>query len=111
MNSFFPDGTKTWNNVIGHCPNIPSIDILKGHILSLIRPEKKYIFNIHDPTGLRYLFYLRVNLKPLRSHKHRHEFNDTLSDKCLCNHGVEDTNHFLFSCSYSLIKGQVLELV
>ena len=49
MNSFFSDGIKAWNNVIGHFPNIPSINILKGHILSLVCPEKKYIFNIHDP--------------------------------------------------------------
>ena len=104
MNSLFPDGTKTWNNVIGHFPNIPSINILKGHILSLIRPEKFFFFNIHDPIGLRYLFYLMVNLSPLRSHKHRHEFNDTPSDKCLCNHGIEDTNHFLFSCSFFTIQ-------
>ena len=34
MHSFFPDGTKTWNNVIGNFPNISSINILKGHILS-----------------------------------------------------------------------------
>ena len=42
MNSFFSDGIKAWNNVIGHFPNIPSHNILKDHILSLIRPEKKY---------------------------------------------------------------------
>ena len=28
MNSFFPDGIKAWNNVIGHFPNIPSLNIL-----------------------------------------------------------------------------------
>ena len=53
MNTFFPDGIKAWNNVLGHFPNIPSINILKGHILSLIRPVKRSIFNIHDPIGLR----------------------------------------------------------
>ena len=73
-------------------------------VLSLIRPEKKNIFNIHDPIGLWYLFYLRVNLNPLRSHKHCHEFNDTPSDKCLCNHGIEDINHFLFPCSLFTIQ-------
>ena len=98
MNSFFPDGIKAWNTVIIHFPHIPSIDILKSHILSLIRPVKKSIFNIHDPVGLRYLFYLRVGLSPLRSHKSRHGFADTPLDNCLCNHGVEDTNHFLFLC-------------
>ena len=66
MNSFFPDGIKAWNNVIVHFPNIPSINILKSHILSLISPEKKSILNIHDPSGLRYLFYLRVGLRPFK---------------------------------------------
>ena len=100
MNSFFPDGIKAWNNVIVHFPNIPSINTLKSHILSFIRPEKKSIFNIHDPLGLRYLFYLRVGLSPLRSHKNRHGFADTPLDNCLCNHGAEDTNHFLFLCPF-----------
>ena len=98
MNSFFPDGITSWNNVITDFINIPSINILKRHILSLIRPEKKSIFGIHDPIGLRYLFQLRVELSPLRSHKKRHNFLDTPSNICLCNRGIEDTNHFLFSC-------------
>ena len=40
-NSFFYDGVKAWNTIITFFPNIPSINILKNHILSLIRPEKK----------------------------------------------------------------------
>ena len=99
MNSFFPDAIKAWNNAIVLFPNIPSIKILKSRILSLIRPEKKSTFNIHDPLGLRYLFYLRVGLSPLRSHKNRHGFLDTPLGDCLCKRGIEDTNHFLFSCS------------
>ena len=98
MDSFFPDGIKAWNKVIVHFPNMPSINILKSHILSLIRPEKKSIFNIHEPLGLRYLFHLRVGLSPLRSHKNRYGFADIPLDICLCNHGVEDINHFLFLC-------------
>ena len=108
MNSFFPDGIKAWNNVIEHFPNIPSINILKGHILSLIRPVKRSTFNIHDPIGLRYLFYLTVGLSPLRSHNNCHGFVDTLSDKCLCKHGIDDTNHFLFSCSFFTIQSASL---
>ena len=45
-----------------------------------------------------YLFQLRVSLSPLRSHKFRHNFADTPSEICRCNQGIEDTNHFLFSC-------------
>ena len=102
MNSFFPGGIKAWNNVIGHFPNIPSINNLKGHILSLIRPVKISIFNIHDPIGLRYIFYLKVGLSPLRSHKNRHGFVDTFSDKCL------SIFYFLFSCSFFTIQRATL---
>ena len=112
MNSFFPDGIKAWNKVIVHFPNMPSINILKSHILSLIRPEKKSIFNIHDPLGLRYLFNLRVGLSPLRSHKNRHDFADTPLDTCLCNHGLEDINHFLFLCPlYATKRATLISIV
>ena len=69
MNSFFPNGTNSWNNVISYFNNIPSVDALKKHIFSLIHPEKKSIFGIHDPSGLRNLFQLRVGLSSLRYKK------------------------------------------
>ena len=56
------------------------------------------VFGIYDPVGLRYLFQLRLSLSPLRSHKFRHNFTDTPSEICRCNQGIEDTNHFFFSC-------------
>ena len=98
LNSFFPDGVNSWNNVISHFKTIPYMDIIKRHILSLVRPEKKSIFGIHEPSGIRILFQLRVGLSTLRYHKKRHNFIDTPSDKCCCNHGPEDINHFFFSC-------------
>ena len=78
MNSFFPDAITSWNNVISHFDRIPSINILKNHIFSLIRPKGKNIFGIHDPLGLRYLLQLRVGLSLLRYHKKCHNFIDTL---------------------------------
>ena len=80
---------------------VPSLDLLKNDIISLIRPESKSFFNIHDPTGLRYLFQLRRS--PLKGHKHCHNFTDTPSGTCQCNKGIEDTSHFLLSCpSYTV---------
>ena len=108
MNSFFPDAISSWNIIITHFDNVPSIGILKDHILSLIRPKNMSIFGIHDPLGLRYLFQLRVGLSSLRYHKRRHNFSDTLSDKCLCKSGVEDINHFLFSCPFYASKRATL---
>ena len=56
------------------------------------------VFNIHDPKGIKYLFQLRMNLNPLRSHKKHHNFADIPLDICVCNQGIEDTRHFLFEC-------------
>ena len=100
MNSFFPDAIASWNIFmeIFKYKEVPSLGILKNDILSLIRPESKSIFKIFDPVGLRFLFQLRVSLSPLRGHKLCHSFIDTPSDICHCNQGVEDTNHFLFTC-------------
>ena len=107
MNSFFPDAIRSWNNVT-YFSNVPSIYTLKGHIKSLICPNAKSIFDIHDPLGLRYLFQLRVGLSPLRSHKKHHNFIDIPSDICLCDCDIEDTNHFLFSCSFYTIPRETL---
>ena len=61
MNSLFPDVIASWNLFmdIFNYKVVPSLDLLKNDIISLIRPESKSFFNIHDPTRLRYLFQLR----------------------------------------------------
>ena len=47
-------------------------------------------FIVMYALGLHYLFQLRVNLSPLRSHKMRHNFCGTPNEICECNLGVED---------------------
>ena len=51
-------------------------------------------------TAARYLLQLIVGLSLLKYHKKCHNFIDTPSGKCLCNHGIEDTDHFLFVCPF-----------
>lgn len=41
-----------------------------------------------------------MGLSHLRHHKKRHKFADTPSDKCLCKNGIEDTHHFLITCTF-----------
>ena len=50
---------------------------LKKYMIGCHRTEGKPVFDIHDPTGLRYLFQLRLGLSPLRSHKKRYGFDPT----------------------------------
>ena len=84
--------------MISNFQDIPTYTSLKSHLFSLIRPKIKSTFGIHDALGLRYLFQLRINLSPLRSHKRRHNFSDTPSETFECNLGIEDFPHFLFEC-------------
>ena len=83
-NSFYPNATWLWNNVVSTT------------------------FGVHDPIYLRYIFQLRTCLSNLRSHKKRHNFADTPSDKCLCNLGIEDSNHFFMTCPFYTTHRQML---
>ena len=56
-----------------------------------------FFFKIHDPSGLRHLFQLRLRLSPLKSHKYRYNFIDTPSGTCHYGEDTEDISHFLFS--------------
>ena len=107
LHSFFPDATKNWNYIITDFKEIPTFEALKKHLISLYRPAIRPTFNIHN-SQLRYIFQLRVGLSSLRSHKKRHNFADTPSDKCLCKKGVEDTYHFLIKCPFYTSHRNVL---
>ena len=96
-NSFFPDAVKCWNDIGPEIRNLDKISKFKSAIMRMIQPEKKSIFNIHDPD-LRYLYQLRVGLSPLKAHKFRHKFLDIPDGTCLCSSGVESTLHFLTRC-------------
>ena len=114
VNSFFPDAIASWNLFmeIFNYKVIPSLSLLKHDIISLIRPESKNFFKIHDLTGLRYLFQLRLRLSPLNGHKYCHNFLDTPSGNCHCNQGIEDTSHFLPAClSYTTQRANLVTSV
>ena len=98
----FPDAIASWNLFmeIFNSKFVPFLRLLKNDIIFLIRPESKRCFIIHGPTGLRYIFQLRVRLSPLKGHKYWHKFIDTLSCTCQCNQGIEDTRLFLLSTPF-----------
>ena len=97
-NSFFPNAISSWNNIITNIEGNLNKSSIKSHILSIIRPNHKSFYDIHDPIGLRNVFQLRTELSPLHDHKFRHNFRDTPTSNCTCNLGIEDTGHFLFEC-------------
>ena len=112
QNSFYPDSIKSWNNLGPILTCDKSLSIFKRSILQLIKPVKKDTFNIHDRTGISWIFQLRVGLSPLYSHKMEHNFMDTRVDTCLCKIGPETTSHFLLECPlFSTHRLELLQLV
>ena len=97
-NSFYPDSVTSWNNIGPELRGAESLSIFKKNFLKLIRPEKKSLFNIHNPLGTRWIFQLRVGLSSLRSHKKLHKFQDTPVDVCVCSLNAETTQHFMLKC-------------
>ena len=69
------------------------------------------MYNIFDPTGLKFLTRLRLNFSHLREHKFRHNFQDTLNPLCSCiNLETETTGHYLLRCVfYTNIRTTLLE--
>ena len=90
---------------------MPTLSSFKLHLQAFYRPKPKRIFGVHDPSGLKYLFQLRLGLSPLRSHKKRHNFLDTPSDACLCKTGKETTEHFLLCPFYTSKRLSLAEKV
>lgn len=58
---------------------------------ALVYPMMKCVFDIHDSMGIRYIIQLRFGLSPLINYKRRNGFLETLSDRCSCYIGTEDT--------------------
>ena len=44
MNSFFPDAIISWNNIITHFNNIPSINILRSYFIHDSSEEEKHFW-------------------------------------------------------------------
>ena len=97
-NTFYSNAISSWNNIIVNIQGNITKSTIKSRVLKIIRPNSNSFYDIHDPIGLHILFQLRTGLSPLRSHKFRHNFQDTPSDICACTRGIEDTKHFFFEC-------------
>ena len=98
QNSFFPDSVTMWNDLGPQLRGSESLSIFKKKLLKIYRPVKKSLFNIHDPTGIKWIFQLRVGLSPLKSHKMNHNFQDTPNELCPCSTSAETSTHFLLHC-------------
>ena len=108
-NSFFPDSVTLWNDLGPELRGADSLPIFKKKMLKLYRPEKKTLYNIHDPIHIKWIFQLRVGLSPLKNHKKNHNFQDTLDDSCSCPLRSSETSaHYFFHCPKFIVHRREL---
>ena len=112
LHRFYPHSVNIWNEIGPTLRQVPSLSIFKSNVLKLIRPQKKNVFNIRDPEGMKRLFQSRVGLSPLRYHKKRHNVKDIPSDTCICGMSVETTEHFLIYCNlYNEVRVNLFQVI
>ena len=97
--SCYPDSIIRWNGIGSELRNLAPLSLFKVNIFKLVRPNKRIIFGLHNPIGVKRLFQLRVGLSPLKFHKKKYNFLDTPSDACDCSGLPETLNHYFFHCS------------
>ena len=85
---FFPCVIGKWNKlqklVNGTNPEISSsgsYNIFRKSLLNFIRPRAS---KVNDTIGIKLITRLRLGFSPLREHKFKHNFQDTLNPLCSC---------------------------
>ena len=103
-NSFFPSATIEWNNLDPNLKNYKSVSVFKEKMLNFIRPSPNSFFDCHNPKGIK----LRLSLSPLREHKFKHSFQDTVHPLCNWGQDIESSTHFFPSTVPSLLRKDAL---
>ena len=96
---FFPSTAIEWIKLDNNIRYSESVSAFKKQILKFIRPSPNSTFHVHNPHGIKLLTRLRVELRHLREHKFRHNFQDPLDQFCNCGRHTETTIHFFLHCS------------
>ena len=99
-NSFFPHTLSEWNKLDGQIRSSESYLVFRKSLLNFIRPSPNAFYNVHNPTGLKFLTRLRLGLSHLNDHKFRHNFKDCINPLCSCSLELETTSHFFLRCHH-----------
>ena len=86
----FLDSIRCWNKIRPELRNSPNLKSFKANTLRVF-----LIFHFLSNVFTK----LRVGLSPLHDHKMKHNFNDTLSDKCAVCNRTENLQHFFSHCT------------
>ena len=67
--------------------------MFKKELLKFIRPEASFIYNIHDPVGLKLL--RKLGLSHLGDHELRQNFQGRVCSVFTCRQDTEKTTNFI----------------
>ena len=98
--TFFLSTIIEGNKLDWKIKNSEHIETFEKRILSFVRPSPNSTFNYYNPKEIKLLSRLRLGLNPLREHKFRYSFQDSLNP--FCSYGkreVEASSHYLLHCS------------
>ena len=107
-NTFFSWTMIEWNKLDPAIRNSASFNSFNESILKFIRPAPNSIFQCHNPKGIKYLTWLRVNFRHLHDHKFKQSFQDTINPLWNCRLEAETTNHFTLHCPFYVNEGHIL---
>ena len=88
-----------WNSLDLQSRNL-SYTAFKKHFIDELRTVPNYVFNIHNPIGIKLLTRLMLGLSHLNEHRFIHKFQNHTNPKCICSSENEATTLFFFHCHF-----------
>ena len=98
--SYFPYTILEWNKLDIQIRKSESFLSFKDSFLKVGRATAKPIYNIHNPTDLKFLTRLTLGLSHLNEHEFKHNFQDCLNSLRSCSLEIESLSHFLRHCHH-----------
>ena len=94
-----------WNKLDRDVRKPKSDVIFRNTLLKLGRPDQNAIYNINNPSGLKLLTRLRLDLSHRNEHRSNHNFQNCINLLCSCILEIESTSHFY--CTATIIPTSV----
>ena len=97
--SFFPWTITEWNSLdLNICSS--SYTTFKKYFIHEFRPVPNYVFNIHNPIGIKLLTGLRFRSSHLYDNRYNHKFKNCGNPKCICRSDNVSTSHLFWHCHF-----------
>ena len=98
--SYFPYTILEWNKLDIQIRRSESFLSFKDSFRKVGRATAKPIYNIHNPSDLKFLARLTLGLSHLNEHKFKHNFQDCVNSLCSCSLEIEFVSHFFRHCHH-----------